>query len=355
MKNNNTNNQTAKTNEPNKFPQGYFDIFSQAFKRIWKNPRIWFWGLLVPSGFTAQFGGGGSPTDEGQSDFSWAQMQSFLMENIAWIAVGVLLFLLVFLAIWLISTIARGGLIKKIDKMQNIKNEKSGFKEVWTLGRICFWPILKVDLLVAAFNFLIILAASAALFGIYLIFPWNMNSGDMPSVSAVLLAVLAVLAIFVLMLLLILSKRIAVIFVTTSNVKVLEAFKKAVRIILTNKWELIKLLFLFLFINILAGIAMIAASFGSLLIVAAPIALFAKLAGFSNAVIIMISGMAFVVIMLAIALFLKAFLSLWKLDMWIWWVKKICARKNTEEEKTLQESFAPVANPEPRMVVERSN
>ncbi|MFO7807130.1 MAG: hypothetical protein R6V40_01755 [Candidatus Moraniibacteriota bacterium] len=327
-KNNSQDKEKFKKKESKKFPEGYLEIFKQSFFRIWENPLIWIWGILIPSGFAFQFGGGSSPDEEfsSQGAASFEQFNQFVLANLLWIIIGLFVLLTLSLILWVLSSIARGGLIKKIDKMQNIEGGKSSFKEIWQIGRICFWNVLKVDLWILAFNLLILLFLSLFFVGAFFVFDESIN------LFFIFSAVFIFILVFLLILMINIAKRIAVIFVVNSGIDPLISIKKALLTILKNKIEFLKLVLLLILINLIIGVALAVASFSILIIVSAPLALFAKLVGLSNAVILLISGVSFAVVLAAAVLFLKAFTALWKLDIWIWWVKKICSKKIEEKE-----------------------
>ncbi len=334
--------------QANKLPEGYFEIFSQAFRRIWRNPQIWFWGLLIPSGFAYQFGGGDSP--EGSAgDYSPEDMLAaagnFISENLVWIIMGILIILAVSLFLWILSSIARAGLIKKIDKMQNVSGEKGQFKEIWELGRLRFVNILKIDLIVFAITLLLGGGIALMIFGVF----------QNPNPGLISISVVFGVAVFIGLLLLLAAKSIAVIFTVFVDLNSIDSIKKGFGAIFANKLEFIKLLFLILLINIITGIALAIAVFMILLIVGAPLALLAKIANFSNIAIMMVAAGISGLFMILLALFLKAFTALWKLDVWIWWVKKVSAEKTKEDSKesSLDPVLETMASKKPEVAMEK--
>jgi hypothetical protein len=288
---------------------------------------------LVPSGFAYQFGGGSSSEEEfaSRDQFSQDQIVQFFSDNLAWIIIGFLICLMLFLVIWILSAIARGGLIKKLDKMQNIAEEKGNFKEIWRTGKTFFVNVLKVDLWIFVFNFLMALIL-LPLF--YIMFSNLIN--NKVNAAFTLFVISIALLFFLIIILLSIAKRLAVIFTVNTELKAFNSIKKAIITVLKNKKETLKLLLLLFLINIITGIVLAIASFAVLVAISAPVAIAFKLIGFSNEMVIMGAGISFAVIFVVIILFIKAFTSLWKLDIWIWWSKKICSKrlkKSVKEEE----------------------
>ena len=103
----------------------YVDAAKAAFGRIWNNKWIWFWGIFLPmgAGFSGNFNLGNNDFGDnkevdGYVGDAFEAIKGFLMENIGWIVMGVLLLIALNILIWIISAIARSGVIQAIHQLQ---------------------------------------------------------------------------------------------------------------------------------------------------------------------------------------------------------------------------------------------
>ncbi len=150
---------------------------SRAFNVVLKNRALWFLGFLaalaggggasfnLPSG---NFGGMGTGTGSGPGEIP-PEMQRFfdmLQENIGAIIAGVAglvcVVLVISLVLWVISTIAEGGLIGGVDQIE--REGVTTLGQSWRMGASKFWPLFLMGILLAL-PILIIAAIAVVLLG----------------------------------------------------------------------------------------------------------------------------------------------------------------------------------------------
>lgn len=143
------------------------EILSKAWKTIWKHKVLWIFGIFASlgSGGGGGGGGGGGSNYQGNGNFSqgngnWnfnglpPQMQSFLekfadtVTNIpwyVWVIIG-LAFLLLFVALIVISTIGKIGLIHGT-QLADKSDEKLSFGPLFSQSLRYFWRVFLFNLI----------------------------------------------------------------------------------------------------------------------------------------------------------------------------------------------------------------
>ena len=135
-------------------------VLSRAWEITWRWKFLWILGFLVSLGQGAGGGGGGSSNASYSGDAG--QWQGWTMHEPPWEIVGPILGIvvalaclgiLIVIALWVVSVMARGGLIAGV---QQIEDEgKSSFVTAWRVGRKRFWTLFGLDIL-ALLPFLIV-------------------------------------------------------------------------------------------------------------------------------------------------------------------------------------------------------
>ena len=129
----------------------YGKIVSRSINIVWHNKFLIVVGILAALGSGSFGGGGGGGGSGGNGSGGTGQFSEFGGE-IAALAVGLIIALVcvvlfVAIVLWVISTIARGGLIASVDSIES--GEKSGFRHSWSAGWHRAWTLLGIGLLPA--------------------------------------------------------------------------------------------------------------------------------------------------------------------------------------------------------------
>jgi len=131
----------------------YGRIVNRSVNIVWQNKYLILLGILVSLGSGSFPGGGGdgSGNGNGQPFGEPGQFPQFDGE-IAGLAVGLILTLvcvalIVGIALWVVSTIARGGLIAGVDTIES--GAESSFSTAWRAGWGKAWTLLGIGLLPA--------------------------------------------------------------------------------------------------------------------------------------------------------------------------------------------------------------
>ena len=128
----------------------YGKVLSRAWEITWRWKVLWILGFLVSLGSGG--GGGGSPsyTFTGNDVEEWTHeylAPEAIAGILALVAGVVCLAFVVAIALWVISVMARGGLIAGV---QQVEDEGStSFLQAWRVGRGKFWTLFGISILAA--------------------------------------------------------------------------------------------------------------------------------------------------------------------------------------------------------------
>lgn len=127
----------------------YGKIIERSVNIVWQNKYLILLGILASLGSGSFNGGGGGGGGNGNGNGAPGQFPEF-NEGIAGLAIGVIVILaclaiFVGIVLWVISTIARGGLVASVDAIETGK--KSSFSQGWRAGWNKVWTLLGIGLL----------------------------------------------------------------------------------------------------------------------------------------------------------------------------------------------------------------
>ena len=126
----------------------YGHVLSRAWEITWRWKVLWILGFLAGLGSGGGGGGGGSYSGDG-SEFGEVPP-----ELIGLIAALVCLAILIAIAIWVVSVIARGGLVAGVQQVE--EEGSTTFGQAWRVGAARFWSLFGIGIL-AAIPFIILL------------------------------------------------------------------------------------------------------------------------------------------------------------------------------------------------------
>ena len=231
----------------------YGKILNRSVNIVWQNKFLILLGILVALG-SGSGGGGGGGNGNGQPFGEPGQFPEFGGE-IAGLAVGLIIALvcvalIVGIALWVVSTIARGGLIAGVDTIES--GEKSSFSQAWSAGWHKAWTLLGIGLLPAIpglILFVVGLLASVAYGGILALF--GAEFAD-PVGTAGLGITIAVFACIVIPIVLVLSilRNFAERACMLENLGVVDAYRRGTSVLMANIGEAIILFLLQIVISI---------------------------------------------------------------------------------------------------------
>jgi hypothetical protein len=239
----------------------YGKIINRSVNIVWQNKFLILVGFLAALG-TGLFSGSGGGGGGGDTGFGEPGQFSEFGDEIAAIAIGVVIALicvglLIAIVLWVISTIARGGLIASVDSIES--GEKSSFRQAWSAGWQKAGTLLGISLLPAIpvlILFVIGLLSLSTYGGIFALFGEEFaESTGLAGLGAVM-AVLACLIIPIMMALLIL-RNFAERACMLENLGVIDAYRRGTSVLRANLGEAIILVLLQIAIFIVLGILLL--------------------------------------------------------------------------------------------------
>jgi hypothetical protein len=178
----------------------YGKIINRSVSIVWQNK------FLIVLGFLAALGSGslGSGSGGGNGDGSGAIFEdefAALASVVIFALVCVALFVVI--ALWVVSTISRGGLIASVDTIEN--GEKSSFTQAWSAGWRKGWTLLGIGIL-PAIPYMVLLVVGLLALGTYGgIFALFGDELDLIAGTAALAITIAALACIIVPIVLVLS------------------------------------------------------------------------------------------------------------------------------------------------------
>ena len=138
----------------------YGKVLGRAWQITWRWKVLWILGFLAGLGS----GGGGGTGNTGYTGNmeeysgnleqfgigpweSFADVQGFIAPIIGMIILICCVFLLLGIALWVVSVIARGGLIAGVQQVED--EGKTTFRTAWVAGRRKFWTLFGLGILAA--------------------------------------------------------------------------------------------------------------------------------------------------------------------------------------------------------------
>jgi len=235
----------------------YGKIISRSLSIVWQNKFLILIGILaaIGSGLFSGSGGGGGGGDTGYGDPG--QFSEF-GDEIAAFAVGVVFVLicvglLVAIVLWIISTIARGGLIASVDSIES--GEKSSFRLAWSAGWHKAKTLLGISILPAIpalILFVIGFLALGAYGGIFAIFGEEFAESAGTAGLGIAMAVLACIVMPIMLVLLIL-RNFAERACMLEDLGVIDAYRRGTSVLMANLGQAFILILLQIVIFIFLG------------------------------------------------------------------------------------------------------
>jgi hypothetical protein len=238
----------------------YGKVLKRSVDIVWQNK------FLILLGFLAALGGGSFSSFQARGDGSGygqpfgepGQFTEF-GEAIAALAVGLIIALvcvalIVGIVLWVISTIARGGVIAGVDTIESDK--KSSFSQAWRAGRQKVWTLLGIGLLPAIpglILFVVGLFGLAAYGGIFALF--GKDFAD-PLGTAGLGITIALSACIIVPIVLVLSilRNFAERACMLEDLGVIDAYRRGTSVLMANLGEAIILFLLQIVASIVLGV-----------------------------------------------------------------------------------------------------
>jgi hypothetical protein len=252
--------------------------YGKVLSRAWE--ITWRWKILWILGFLATLGKGGTAGNPSytydSSDWGGTTYGPQIPPEVIGLLVGAgCLVIILAIAIWVVSTIARGGLIAGVQQVE--EEGSTGFGRAWRVGARRFWTLFGIGILAGLPTFILLVAGIGSLVGLILLTVSGFETSDAAGVTGILASVLcggtlccgAILLSLVLGQIRIYAERAAVL----EGFGWIDAFVRGWRVLKQNLGPTIILWLIFFVIGLVIG----GLIFGALAVAIAPMfALFAR-------------------------------------------------------------------------------
>jgi hypothetical protein len=253
----------------------YGKVFSRAWEITWRWKVLWILGFLASLGRGISNSGNPSYATD-RSDWG-LRFQNYVPTEVwALIAAVACLAILIGIALWVVSVIARGGLIAGVQQVE--EEGSTGFGQAWRVGVKRFWTLFGISVLVAIPIIILVLIGVAilVLFILGVVGASNTSAGTgeaLTIIASVLcggtLCCGTIVIAIVLSQIQIYAERAAIL----EGMGWIDAFKRGWEVLRSNLGPTIILWLVFLVIGMIFAIVII----GGLAVIAAPIiAIFAN-------------------------------------------------------------------------------
>lgn len=303
----------------------YINILKQSWDITWHNKYLWWFGFFLAlggGGFNFNFPLGGENKEvDGEKFFQ--TFRSFLDNYWELAAAGLAILLILTVAVIILKTISRGGLIKSVSEIT--RGKESNFKAGFSAGKKYFWKVFLTGLLIGFFILGIIVALlSPVIFLIYL----------KSYIWAALLGVTAVILIIILGILASFIREYAYIYLITSDLGIRSSLESAFQLFRKNIWRSILFSLILMAVGMIAGLLILF----SIFLIALPFLML----GFMLYALLSKLGMIITVVLgslviIAAIMLLQSVFETFRQTSWILFFREIASVK-TEEEVTEKES-----------------
>lgn len=325
--------ESKKNNSSPKEPHKQIDfmgIFKRAALIVWRNRFLFWFGLLMALGSPA-----GLNFSSSNNDFSGnSAAKNLFLEHWQLAATAALAFLSLVIFIFLISLIAKAGLIKSVHAITLEKD--SSFKKGWKEGKKYFLKLFKLFLLffVAVIIIVLVLATPVIYFLLNHLWFWTFLFGLLA--IAIFIPIIFVLAF---------TNIFAEYYIVLTELKVWSAIEAGYNLLLKNLGNSLVFALLFLVVDIILGLAMLPVIGIAFLILFPAGVLFWTI----NKIAFGIYAALAILAALVVLLFFGAVFAAFKTSSWTLFFKELAevkkeeAEKITEEEKNQDIAAAPAS------------
>lgn len=322
-------NEKEKTIPKKEFP--YMEILKKSAAIVWQNKFLWWFGLFIALGSPGSFNFPGSDNQMEKS----GQFVNVLKDHWQAALAAALAFFVLGIILYLLSLIAKAGLIKSVYKIN--LGRKAAFKEGWKEGKKYLGKLFLLGILTGIVIIIVLLVLATPAVYLFIIKSW---------ISAVILTLLAVAIFIPLAFVISVTEILAEYYIVLSDLKVWSAVEAGYNLLIKNISK-----------NIIFSLLMLAAGmiFGLLLL---PLIVLALAIGAPTGILLYsLSKIAFgvfiaiaILIALAAVLFLASVFVTFKKTAWTLFFQEIAkvaepevAEKLVEKETEKQIAAVPAS------------
>ena len=300
----------------------FIEIFKRAAKIVWENRFLLWFGILIALGSPGSFNISSSQNDYANNE----SVKSFMINHWQIILVTTILLIAIGIIIFLVSLIAKAGLILSVNAIE--KNEAASFKTGWCAGKKYLGKLFRLFLvfLLTGITIVLVLATPVIYFLANHLWIW-----------AILIGLLAIAIFIPIVFVLAFTNIFAGYYIVLSDLKVWGAIETGYNLLLKNLVNSLIFAILFLAVDVLLGIVMLPV-IGIVLLVLVP----AGFLFYAMSKIIFVIYLVFAIIgAAAIIFFFSAIFNTFKTTAWTLFFREIAEVKKEKTETVPEEEKIP--------------
>lgn len=234
----------------------YGRLVNRSVNIVWQNKFLILLGFLAAlgSGSFSSGGGGSGGGGSGNGDINIEPFEEeFLGLAIGAAIVLICIAIVIGFVLWVVSTIARGGLVASVDAIES--GQKSSFSQAWRAGWHKAWTLLGIGILPAIPGFILLVMGLIAL-GVYGGFFALFGEDFAPVLGTAELVIMITVGCIVLPFVLVLSilRNFAERACMLENLGVIDAYRRGSSVLMANLGQAIVLFLLQIAIFIVLGV-----------------------------------------------------------------------------------------------------
>ena len=241
----------------------YGRVLTRAWEITWRWKILWILGFLAALGSGGGGGGGGGgstsySTTGNEWPWGYRFYEPYIPPGVIAAIVGVAcLAILIGVAIWVVSVIARGGLIAGVQQVE--EEGQTSFGLAWRAGARRFWTLFGISILAAIPLIILVVVGIIVIIGMFVGSGFAFTSSDWAGVTGILTSILCggvficgmVIATIILQQIRIYAERAAIL----ENLGWIEAFARGWNVLKANLGPTIVFWLIFLAIGVAFFIA----------------------------------------------------------------------------------------------------
>lgn len=329
--------------KPTKKQIPYIEILKQAGRIVWQHRFLLWFGLLMALGSPGSFNIGGNNEDFGKQ----GEAAKNFFEN-HWqlvLAIALILFV-VGIALFLISLVAKAGLVKSVNLVNQSKKTdfktgppeaKASFRAGWRSGKKYLGKLFKLAILFFLAAFIIVVILAVPIIYLIAVKSWF---------GAILVGIFAIAILIPIMFVFSLTKIFAEFYIVLSDLRLRSAIEAGYNLLLKNIGHSIIFGLLLMVVSLAAGIILLPVAGIALIILVPAGAVFFYLSKIAFAIFL---GCA-ILLFLAAILFVSAIFQTYKTAAWTLFFQEIAKVEKPEPEAVAEAELEEVIAATPEKV-----
>lgn len=321
-----------KNNKPAKKQIPFVEILKEAARIVWRNRFLLWFGLLIALGSPGSFNISGNEEHFGGKGEA---ARNFFETHWQIVAAFAVILLAIAIILFLISLIAKAGLVKSVNLIS--QGKKTSFKEGWHSGKKYMGKLFGLAVLFFLATFVVVIVLAIPVVYLVVAKSWA---------SAVLVGLLAVAIFIPLIFVFILTKAYAEFYVILSDLRIRGAIESGYNLLLKNIGNSLVFALLLFAVGLATAIVLIpVAGIAALILVPAGILFY-----YLNKIVFGVFLALAIILFLAAILFISSIFQAYRMTAWTLFFREIAKVEKPETEAAVEKEIEEVIAATPEKV-----